>query len=100
MADKDIMIAGARKTYTVTVYMKGVEGSSEVYDDVTSWRIGYNGILTLQGNGWTDIMSMDIWTRIIVRENNQQGSSTSNETTHEEIVAMTGKDKSTKEKAK
>lgn len=68
MADNDIMIAGARKEYTVTVHAKGVEGNPEIFENVESWRIGYNGILTLTGDGWTEIMSLDIWNRIHVVE--------------------------------
>lgn len=68
MADKDIMLAGAHKVSSIIVHMKGVAGAIETFTNVKSWRLGYNGILTIDGDKWTEILSEDQWDRITVSE--------------------------------
>ena len=64
----EIMIAGVHKVSSVIVHMKGVSGSVETFSDVKSWRLGYNGVLTITGEKWTVILSEDQWDRITVSE--------------------------------
>ena len=63
MADKDIMEAGG-KTSEIAITQKGVAGNSLVYVDADSWRLGYNGILTVRVGNVTDIHSKDEWDHI------------------------------------
>lgn len=64
----DIMMAGAHKIKQVRVFQKGVEGSPLLFEDIDSWRIGYNGILVIKGENYTDVLSQDCWNRIVVNE--------------------------------
>ena len=70
MSKNNILMAGVKVEY-IHVYMKGVAGSPEVYKDVVSWRVGYNGILVIRGKGWTDVLAADIWNRIFVSDDNE-----------------------------
>ena len=62
------MVAGTRKIQSVVVYPKGVEGSPETFENVDSWRVGYNGILVMKGKDWTEVLAPDLWNRIQVIE--------------------------------
>ena len=64
----DIMMAGVHKIKYVHVYQKGVDGSPMIFDDVDSWRVGYNGILVIKGKKYTEVLSPDMWNRIVVNE--------------------------------
>lgn len=63
MASKDIMEAGA-KTSQIIVARRGVAGNDMEYTDVDSWRLGYNGILTIKMGGVTEIHSAEEWLHI------------------------------------
>lgn len=63
MADKDIMEAGG-KTSEIVITQKGVAGSPLVYIDADSWRLGYNGILTVEIDNVTEMHSKDEWDHI------------------------------------
>ena len=63
MADKDIMEAGG-KTSEIVIDQKGIDGSQLVYTDADSWRLGYNGILTVRVDDVTEIHSKDEWDHI------------------------------------
>ena len=63
MANKDIMADG-KKSDPITVYPKGVGGSPELFEDVQSWRLGYNGILIIELPGETEIFAPEVWNRI------------------------------------
>ena len=63
-----IMMAGIHKIKFVHVYQKGVDGSPMVFEDVESWRIGYNGILVIKGKKWTEVLAPDMWNRVSVNE--------------------------------
>ena len=65
----EIMMAGVRKVKVILVYLKGVEGEPMLYENVESWRVGYNGILVVKGKDWTEVLSPDMWNRICVNEN-------------------------------
>ncbi len=63
-----IMMAGVRKIKTVHVYQKGVDGSPMIFNDVDAWRVGYNGILVIKGKKYTEVLSPDMWNRVVVSE--------------------------------
>jgi hypothetical protein len=64
-----VMEAGARKISMLAVKRKGVDGMIDEYSDVKSWRLGYNGILTVKGDKYTEVYSLDEWDHISVTEN-------------------------------
>lgn len=63
MASKDIMEAGG-KTSEIVIDQKGVAGNQLTYAQVDSWRLGYNGIMTVKVGNVTEIHAEDTWDHI------------------------------------
>jgi len=64
----EIIISKSKTSYNIDIYGVSKEGSAETFQNVTGWKVVYDGTIVMRGDRWIVLLDKSEWSRIEAKE--------------------------------